>query len=148
MQPITERRSTYFSDDRELLPSHEAIETEYKNRDAWGLLTSIDLHQSDPHIIRDADEIKRFVIELCDRIGMKRFGECTVVNFGEDDRVAGFSMTQLIETSLISGHFANATNTVYLDIFSCKCYDPGETAEFARRFFKANEYQLSIMFRR
>jgi hypothetical protein len=31
---------------------------------------------------------------------------------------------QLIETSLISAHFANLTNTVYLDVFSCKPYDP------------------------
>ena len=79
---------------------------------------------------------------MCERIDMKRFGETVVVNFGEDERVAGYSMTQLIETSLISGHFANQTNTVYLDVFSCKYYDPNVVAEFAKKFFEATDYDL------
>jgi len=102
---------------------------------AWGLACSFDIYDCDPETIRDADEIKRFVYELCELIEMKRFGECVVVNFGEDERVAGYSMTQLIETSLISAHFANASNTTYLDVFSCKPYDPALVEEFATRFF-------------
>ncbi len=47
-------------------------------------------------------------------------------------------MTQLIETSLISGHFANKTNTVYLDVFSCKYYDPRAVGEFATEFSVVN----------
>jgi S-adenosylmethionine decarboxylase len=86
----------------------------------WGILTSMDLYGCNPDIIRDAEKIKRFVVELCDRIEMKRFGECQVVHFGQDERVAGYSMIQLIETSLISGHFANQSNAAYIDIFSCK----------------------------
>jgi len=102
------------------ITSEAAIRNDYIEQDAWGLLSSIDLHNCDADTIRDAQAIKRFVVELCERIGMKRFGQCEVVNFGEDERVAGYSMTQLIETSLISGHFANQTNAVYLDVFSCK----------------------------
>ena len=66
---------------------------------------------------------------------MKRFGDTIVVDFGEDERVAGFSMVQLIETSLISAHFANKTNTAYLDVFSCKPYDPSVVKKFALKFF-------------
>lgn len=102
---------------------------------AWGMSCSFDLYECNPETIRDAEAIKQFVVELCDLIGMKRFGECVVVNFGEDEKVAGFSMTQLIETSLISGHFANATNAVYLDVFSCKMYDPEVVEKFAEHFF-------------
>ncbi len=102
---------------------------------AWGLACSFDIYDCNPSTIRDAEEIKRFVYELCDLIEMKRFGECVVVNFGEDERVAGFSMTQLIETSLISAHFANASNATYLDVFSCKPYDPAVVEEFAVSFF-------------
>jgi hypothetical protein len=68
---------------------------------------------------------------------MRRFGETQVIHFGEDERVAGFSMVQLIETSLISGHFANLTNAVYLDVFSCKLYDPQTVQDFAMEFFGA-----------
>src|SRR3989344_6869094 len=90
-----------------------SLRQDYEDKKSWGLETTVDLYNCDPEIIRNAEKIKAFVVELCERIGMKRFGECVVVNFGEDPRVSGFSMTQLIETSLISGHFANQTNAVY-----------------------------------
>ena len=113
----------------------------------WGLYTSIDLKDCNPATIRDADAVKRFVAELCDRIEMKRFGETQVIHFGEDPRVTGFSMTQLIETSLISGHFANQSNAVYLDIFSCKQYPPYKTAEFCKTFFQAEDVNVNVVFR-
>src|SRR3989338_9137866 len=125
-----------------------AIRADYQKENAWGLLSSIDLHDCDGATIRDAEAIKRFVVELCERIEMKRFGECTVVDFGEDEKVAGFSMVQLIETSNISAHFANQTNTTYLDIFSCKCYSPVEAAEFAREFFGGSDYTMTYTLRK
>lgn len=111
---------------------------------AWGLLTSIDLENCQPQLIRDAEVIKQYVYQLCDLIEMKRFGECHVVHFGEDERVAGYSMFQLIETSCISAHFANETNTSYLDIFSCKEYDPAVVADFSQRYFKGGKYRMTI----
>ena len=101
----------------------------------WGMASSIDIYNCDPATIRDAEKIREFVRQLCDLIDMRRFGETVVVHFGEDEKVAGYSMTQLIETSLISAHFANLTNTTYLDVFSCKPYDPAVVEDFARRFF-------------
>ncbi len=120
---------------------------EHERKNPWGVSTSVDIYESDPQIIRDVKSIERFVYELCDLIDMKRFGDCRVVHFGEDEKVEGFSMTQLIETSLISGHFANASNTVYLDVFSCKFYEPREVAEFARSFFKGAHYKMQIAVR-
>lgn len=114
---------------------------------AWGLACSFDIYDCTPETIRDAEAIKRFVYELCELIGMKRFGECVVVNFGEDERVAGYSMTQLIETSLISAHFANATNTTYLDVFSCKPYDPAVVEQFAVEFFGAKRCNTHVNLR-
>lgn len=127
---------------------NEQLRSEYQLVDAWGLDTGIDLHGCNPETIRNAEKIKEFVAQLCERIEMKRFGECVVVNFGEDEKVAGFSMTQLIETSLISGHFANKTNNVYLDIFSCKYYSPYDAAEFAKEFFEAKDYTLNYTLRK
>ena len=114
----------------------------------WGILSSIDLYGCNPEKIRDAELIKKFVAELCDLIEMKRFGETVVVHFGEDEKVAGFSMTQLIETSLISAHFANLTNTTYLDVFSCKYYDSQVVADFAKDFFDADEVRMQVLNRR
>lgn len=130
------------------LTSDKALRSEYALVDAWGLHSGIDIHGCNPETIRSADAIKRFVVELCELIEMKRFGECVVVNFGEDERVAGYSMTQLIETSLISAHFANQTNAVYLDVFSCKYYNPEVVAKFAKKFFGGKDYDLKYTCRK
>jgi S-adenosylmethionine/arginine decarboxylase-like enzyme len=114
----------------------------------WGILSCIDLYDCNPETIRDAIKIKRFVAQLCDLLEIKRFGETQVVHFGEDERVSGFSMTQLIETSLVSAHFANRTNTTYLDVFSCKDYDPEKAADFAKNFFGAKKMRLQVVNRR
>jgi S-adenosylmethionine/arginine decarboxylase-like enzyme len=113
----------------------------------WGIASSIDIYNCNPQKIRDADFIRRFVVELCDLIEMKRFGETQVVHFGEDERVAGYSMLQLIETSLISGHFANQTNAVYLDVFSCKAYDPEVVRHFAQTSFDGSHSNLNVTMR-
>lgn len=114
----------------------------------WGLLTSLDIYGCNPEIIRSAAQIRRYVIQLCDLIDMKRFGDCQVVNFGKDERVAGYSMVQLIETSIISGHFANLTNAAYIDIFSCKPYDPQQVADFSQAFFQADDIEIHSTARR
>ena len=113
----------------------QTIAEQAAKQSAWGVASSFDIYDCDPDAIRSAERIQQFVIELCDLIEMKRFGEAMIVSFGEDERVAGYSMVQLIETSLISAHFANKTNTTYLDVFSCKPYEPGIVADFAQRFF-------------
>ena len=123
-------------------------ETRPTDSQPWGLLTCIDLYDCDPETIRNALKIRHFVSELCERIGMKRFGETQIIHFGEDERVAGYSMTQLIETSLISAHFANQTNTTYLDVFSCKTYDPQAVVDYAKGFFQAKRVNTQTIQRK
>ncbi|MBN2533363.1 MAG: S-adenosylmethionine decarboxylase [Spirochaetales bacterium] len=130
------------------LLSYEEIKKRFSDTETWGLLACLDLHHCNPETIRSPEAVREYVNRLCDLIKMKKFGECTVVHFGEDERVSGLSMTQLIETSLISGHFANQTNAAYIDIFSCALYNPYEAAEFSRHFFSASDYNLYIHFRK
>lgn len=137
-----ERRRRYWGErkkqDRKAnmkVATTQSITEQALQQSVWGVAASIDIYNCNPEMIRNADKIRQFVIELCDLIEMKRFGETLVVHFGEDERVSGFSMVQLIETSLVSAHFANQTNTIYLDVFSCKPYEPGGVEEFALKFF-------------
>jgi S-adenosylmethionine decarboxylase len=111
----------------------------------WGVSSCIDLYDCDLLLMQDETEIKRFVRELCDLIKMRRFGETQVVRFGDDPRVTGFSMTQLIETSLVSAHFADNSRAIYLDVFSCAPYNPQEAAAFAAHFFKAGQHRVQIV---
>src|SRR5512139_3439459 len=114
----------------------------------WGISSSIDLYECDLKLMQDADAIREFVRILCDRIQMKRYGETQVVYFGDDPRVTGFSMTQLIETSLISAHFADASCAIYLDVFSCALYDPEDVALYAKEYFKAASYNINVAYRK
>lgn len=118
-------------------------ETEY-----WGVSSCIDLYECDLALMQNADVIREFVKILCDRIKMRRYGETQVVFFGDEPRVQGYSMTQLIETSLISAHFADASRAIYLDVFSCAPYDSEDAAKFAAEYFKAAHYQLNVVNRR
>ena len=123
-------------------------EANFENSKAWGIATAIDLYGCDPDAIRDAKKIERFTHQLCDMLRVKRFGETQIVRFGRDPKVYGYSMVQLIETSLVSAHFAEDSNAVYLDVFSCKWYDAQIAAEFARRFFSAERVRLDTRLRR
>lgn len=131
----------------QLAENASPIVSEAIARNVWGIASSIDIYDCDPELIRDADVIREFVVDLCNLIEMKRFGETQVVHFGEDERVAGFSMVQLIETSLISAHFANQTNAVYLDVFSCKPYDPEVVRDFAQGYFCGSRSVLQVNLR-
>jgi hypothetical protein len=102
---------------------------------AWGIALAVDLEHCDPAAIRDGEGIARFAVELCERIDMRRFGPATVVRFGADPRVSGYSLVQLIETSLVSGHFAETSDAAYLDIFSCKPYPPHAVVAFCEEWF-------------
>lgn len=125
----------------------EKVKKDFYDTKSWGLSASLDCRECDPEMIRSKELIEKYIYELCDLIEMKRFGDPVVVYFGEDPSVAGYSMTQLIETSLVSGHFADQTNTAYIDIFSCKLYNPMVAAEFTQRYFKSHECKMGFTFR-
>jgi len=114
----------------------------------WGVSSAIDMYECDPALMQNAEAIRDFVKQLCERIKMRRYGDTQVVFFGDDPRVTGFSMTQLIETSLISAHFADASGAIYLDVFSCAPYDPEEVAKFAATYFKAKSHNLQVLRRK
>ncbi|MBI1974300.1 MAG: polyamine aminopropyltransferase [Candidatus Zambryskibacteria bacterium] len=90
--------------------------------------------------ITDAEErCKEFVERLCEKINMKRFGGFQYYNFGHaKSKTSGPSFVQLIETSSIVGHVSNYWDgTLYLDLFTCKDFDPQVAVDFAREFFGA-----------
>ena len=149
MEQATGLRQVYRSGVLDAIAKDDsAIREDYEREQAWGLLASIDLHHCNADTIRDAEKIKAFVYELCERIGMQRYGECNVVRFGNGD-LEGFSMMQFIETSLISAHFdEKIANATYLDIFSCKYFNPYEASEFAKEFFEAEDYNLTYTLRK
>jgi S-adenosylmethionine/arginine decarboxylase-like enzyme len=128
--------------------SEENLREQYASSNSWGLLSSIDLHGCNPETIRNPEKIKQYVLELCELIDMKRHGECLIERFGEGD-IEGYSMFQFIETSCISGHFdEKIANAAYIDIFSCKFFEPKVAADFTQKFFEAKDYKETHVLRK
>lgn len=129
-----------------LLSDEEAIK-KYNDEKHWGLLVSVDLGECDHEKISSKEHITQFAIDLAKYIDMKRYGEPQVVFFGDAPKVQGYSLVQLIETSMISGHFAEDTDRAFIDVFSCKEFGPKATAEFSQKYFGAKKMEYSVSYR-
>jgi S-adenosylmethionine/arginine decarboxylase-like enzyme len=113
----------------------------------WGLDTAIDVFDCDPVLLRDEAVIRAFSIDLCDKIHMRRYGEPQLVHFGDEPRVSGYTLVQLIETSAVIGHFIEQANAACLNIFSCSPYPPFATAALCQKWFGARSVRVSVIFR-
>lgn len=118
-----------------------------KKTTQFGQELILDLYECDHAKISSEEEIKKFVIKLCDEvIHMKRYGEALIPHFGHaDPKTSGYSLVQLIETSSVTAHFAEYDNSVYLNIFSCAHYDPKETQDFCQEYFGAKTVKAKLL---
>ena len=115
----------------------------------FGMELILDLYGCDPKTIRSRAKLERFVRGFCRRIRMRRYGDPLIEHFGHKNPVtSGYSLVQLIETSAISGHFSEATNSAYLNIFSCKPFDPDDAGEFCKAYFKARRMRRRVVVRK
>jgi len=69
---------------------------------------------------------------------MVPYGEPQIVRFGSGNK-AGYTLVQLIETSNITAHFCEETNDMYLDVFSCKPFNPTDVEEVVNEHFRPLE---------
>jgi S-adenosylmethionine/arginine decarboxylase-like enzyme len=115
----------------------------------YGQELQLNLYDCSLEKISSGEEIKKFVIELCDNvIKMKRYGEAFIPHFGhENPMTSGYSLVQLIETSSVTAHFSEYKKSVYLNIFSCAWYDPAKTRDFCVKFFEAKRFEEHLLLR-
>ena len=108
----------------------------------YGKELILDLHECDVSTFT-RESIKQFFIELCELIDMQR---CDL-HFWDDEGVAeedkqtsphttGISAIQFILTSNITIHTLDKLGKVFVNIFSCKDFDPHKAADFTRDWFK------------
>jgi len=119
----------------------------FQRQQPWGLDAAIDLFDCDPELVRDPSVILACVMDVCEQIQMKRYGEPQLVRFGDDPRVRGYTLVQLIETSAITAHFIEQANAVCLNVFSCSPYRPLQTTALCQQWFRAREVAVSMVFR-
>ena len=117
---------------------------ENNKSDFWGLLAVINLYDVDQKIIKNVEAIEIFTKDLCKFIDMKRHGHAMIERFGKGD-LEGYSMMQFIETSSIIAHFDEIKNRAFIDIFSCKIFDPYKALNFCIKFFNAKSSQIKVI---
>jgi S-adenosylmethionine/arginine decarboxylase-like enzyme len=89
----------------------------------WGMLAAIDLHGCAPGRLADPDSIRAFVPAVVDAIGMIAHGPLLLERFG-DGELEGWSAMQFIETSSITIHADEFSGRCFIDVFSCRPFDP------------------------
>ena len=100
----------------------------------WGMLAAIDLHDSDRARLADPDVIRAFVPAVIDAIGMRARGPLRIDRFG-DGELEGWSAMQFIETSSITIHADEVFGRCFVDVFSCRSFDPELAAAIAVAHF-------------
>jgi len=106
-----------------------------KTANSWGYHLILDLSDCDAEAIRSKATIASFTKALVHGIDMVAFGPPRIVKFGNGLQ-KGYTLVQLIETSCVSAHFVEETNDAYIDIFSCKTFDPKDAIKIVKEFFK------------
>lgn len=118
------------------------------NEYAWGETLTIDLGECDSDIIRNGNLIKEFMETLIKKIGMKQYGNVLLERFAlHDSKVAGYSAMVFLETSSITSHYAEESNSAYIDIFSCSNIPRREATEYCVEYFKAKYMRSNFQIR-
>ena len=127
---------------------HETNQISNGVKKIYGKELILDLFECDPKIIRSKKKILEYSNKICNLIKMKKYGKpiCERFGFGKDF-TAGFSLVQLIESSLVSGHFSELWNQAFIDIFSCKLFDEKMATNFTKKFFKAKKIKNRVLIR-
>ena len=112
----------------------------------WGKHLVLDAAGCSPKRIGSATVIKNFTNDLVKQIDMVAYGEPQIVMFGTGNK-KGYTLIQLIETSNIAGHFVEENNTMYLDVFSCKDFDPEVVKKLVHEYFHAQSFSSRVLLR-
>lgn len=120
----------------------------------YGYELVMDFHSCNPSTF-NRKSLDSFFTELCDLIDMER----CVVHFWDDVGVPpeeqqtephtkGTSAVCFILTSTIVVHTLDLLKAVYVNIFSCKEFDPKAAEEFTKKWFGAQDCSARFLDRK
>jgi len=114
----------------------------------WGYHLLLDCRNSPRELVTDRDNLYRFVKQLVKDIDMVAYGEPILEHFAtHDPDKAGWSIIQLIETSNISAHLVDKNGNGYIDVFSCKHFDPADVIEVVNKFLRPEKIRSHFVVR-
>jgi|TARA_B110000305_G_scaffold236875_1_gene299074 S-adenosylmethionine/arginine decarboxylase-like enzyme len=114
-------------------------------KDQYGIELILDMHECDVSKFT-RQSITEYFERLCDLIGMDRedLHFWDDVGVAKEDQITtphgqGTSAVQFILTSSIVIHTLDQMKAVYINIFSCKVYDPKVAEDFSVEWFGATD---------
>jgi len=126
---------------------------ESDNMETYGKELILDLHNCDPSTFNRKD-IEEYFTQLCELIDMEK---CELFWWDDVDvppeeqqtepHLKGTSAVQFIMTSNITIHTLDLMGNVYLNIFSCKDFDPKVTLDFSKKWFKGKIVNSQVVLR-
>lgn len=118
------------------------------NNEHWGYEATFDLEGCNKSQISDEKVLASYLAETVRRIDMIAYGEPIMKNFANHDpSKGGYTIVQLIETSSITGHFVDSTGKAFINIFSCKEFDPDDALDVIHEYFKPSSVVVKMMTR-
>lgn len=117
-----------------------------KKASSWGYHLILDCGGCNENV-SDEKKIRAVLKDLVRVADMKAVGP-PIVKFMKpgDPRLQGFSCIQLIETSSITMHLNDAPeSSAYIDLFSCKEFDPEGVVEVIEKVFKPKRIKKKFL---
>ena len=111
----------------------------------WGYSLHVTLQQCNHDKIRQGKYISESFSKIVDFVKMTPYGETQLIHFGKDPKVTGYSAILFLEESNLTGHFVEGDNSVHIDLFSCKQFDPTETTNYIKQLFDAKTVSYSFL---
>lgn len=118
----------------------------------YGKELILDMHEVKNTKLFTRRGIKKFMIELCDIIDMKRED----LHFWDElytpkkdrfteEHLIGTSAVQFITTSNITIHTLDKMKRIYLNIFSCKNFEEKDVRDFCKNYFNGKVVNCNIV---
>lgn len=123
-------------------PPMDGTTTEFE----FGMELIIDIRGCDLEVITNSDELRRYIDDLVELLGMKKFGELWLHHFGHASSITtGYTVFQAIETSSIVVHASEGLRSVHANIFSCQKFDAGAARDYSEMFFRGVNTTYSVL---
>jgi hypothetical protein len=98
--------------------------------------------------MKDVDNVDTWIRQLVKDIDMEPIGEPRIeYTAGEYPDKAGFTVVQVIVTSTIVAHFVDELQQIYLDVFSCKTFDPAVVENSIKKHFDSESVRKYFLTR-
>ena len=121
----------------------------------YGMELILDLHKCDVSTF-NRKSIKKYLKKLCDEV---IFMEREALHWWDyhgvpeeeqpkEVHLRGTSVVQFIKTSNIVIHTLDLLGNIYINIFSCKPFDPDKAREFTADYFKGKVQHIKVVRRK